>query len=1529
MSVDFRNIRSLRGSQHQAFEELCAQLAREEIPDGAQFYRTAPPDAGMDCYAVLPNGDLWGWQAKYFHGLDASQWRQIDESVKQTLEKHPRLVRYHVCVPLDRTHAQIKKWEQYVENWRQQPAGKGLSVEFIWWGEHELQVRLSEARHAGRVRYFFDTQRFGAEWFRERLEEAKRAAGPRYTPEIHVDLPLTWWFEAFGRTECFFNEVKAQAESVEKALSEVKYAISRLSGIDSDITSPTSELIDNVQQIVEGLKCISPHPAAPSPFAGLIQQLEQSARRVTEILRDMQERNGGSVRQEEETGETRNRGASAEGVSRELQKAIGSLGDRLYILQQFFENAQRGSSASVLLLTGNAGTGKTHLLCDVAEKRMAKGLPTVLIMGQRFTSEDEPWTQALQQLDIRDVRVDEFVGALEAAAQAFGCRLLVVIDALNEGRGPSIWPEHLDAFLAPLEKSPWIGVVLAIRSSSEELVIPEATRTRAVKIVHQGFSDRTYDACRTFFTHYGIELPSTPVLNPEFNNPLFLKILCKGLSDVGERRLPRGLHGITAVFNLFLDAVNQRLARELDYDPKERLVHKAIDKLAEVLAQKEYLYLLRQEAREIVDSLLPNRDFNRSLFHGLIREGILMEETDSRDGEIILIAYERFADHLIVMHWLNQYPTPQQLKKAVRTNGVLGFLLEPVRPVRAGILEAMCIQIPERMKKELLELVPSLKSAWHIGDAFRQSLLWRDTRAFLDSTWTVFEELTKTKNDLYEALDILLTVAVIPEHPLNAEFLHQVLRQCSLPERDAWWSIYLHLAYAADQPGAVHRLIDWASAVAPEQNVEAEVVDLASTALAWMLTTSNRFLRDRATKALVSLLTGRLDATTRLVERFVDVDDPYVTERVYAVAYGVSMRSHDSEAVGKLAQCVYERVFQNGTPPVHILLRDYARGVIERALYLGAHIEVDVKKIRPPYQSTWHPIPTEEEIQTYLTHRNGREDGARDMIEFSVMDGDFALYVVGTNSGYNEWLSLRLDEPAWQSPEERLSALVADFSEAEKSAWQAFEAADDALGKALLPAVLRNIVVDWGNDREEGGAESSQDNQDVQVDMDLAEYPEDFPTHVTELQRRMEAAFNTLREVLTERHFQQLEEILTAKERQKEPPRLDLKIIQRYILKRVFELGWTTQLFGFFDRYTISHYGREARKPERIGKKYQWIAYHEIMAYISDHFQYRGYEYRGADRCYEGPWQAFLRDIDPSCTLHSVPGGTSWGGHAPAWWCPVRYDHWEAPRDPLEWVKTTDDLPKVDELLVVRCPKDDSQWVNLEGFFLWQQGFSDDPEITDDERHELWYKCIGYLVRGQDVIKFMEWAQEVDFWGQWMPEPPGIHTIFLGEYGWSPAFHHLSRVYGLGWARPEPRDGSPCPVEVNVASLHYVSDISSFDCSIDNGYTLHLPVADLIDGLGLRWTGSGADFINKSGQLVAFDPTAHEAGPDALLIRIDSLTEFLQRNELALCWTVIAEKRYLTLGSRAGSHGSLRMSGAYELRPEGAKGFLKHIPRGR
>ena len=164
VSLDWRRIRALDGSQRAGFGELCAQLARVETPFDAQFFRKGSPDAGVECFSVVPNGDEWGWQAKFFtSALSAQQWAQLDDSVKTALQKHHALARYYVCVPWDRSDGRsegsttaMQQWHDHVAKWRRWASDRDMDVEFIWWGSSELLARLSGEEHAGRILFWFN-----------------------------------------------------------------------------------------------------------------------------------------------------------------------------------------------------------------------------------------------------------------------------------------------------------------------------------------------------------------------------------------------------------------------------------------------------------------------------------------------------------------------------------------------------------------------------------------------------------------------------------------------------------------------------------------------------------------------------------------------------------------------------------------------------------------------------------------------------------------------------------------------------------------------------------------------------------------------------------------------------------------------------------------------------------------------------------------------------------------------------------------------------------------------------------------------------------------------------------------------------------------------------------------------------------------------------------------------------------------------------------------------------------------------------
>ena len=1376
-------------------------------------------------------------------------------------------------------------------------------------GAHRSSLTDSASpEHIGRTFFWFGNRGFDQEWFQARLNEAIIAAGPRYTPEAHVDLPIAQDLELFARTEVSIERLKSCAIPLRRALGSVRSAGRTVKEAGQPVR--VNEIIQTSDAILDSLAELKHSPNVELPVARVLQAIaetESSIGRVRDEIRTLESQ------QEMERNDARDRFSPPTHLER-LEGWISQLTLALGDARDVLESADSLANKSILIVNGPGGVGKTHLLCDFAERRTAEGSPTLLLMGHGFRSTDDPWTQTLRQLGMGTATREEFVAALETAAQVANKRALVIVDAINEGKGVEFWPHELESFVHLLEESPWIAIVLSIRTSYVDAIISKEVRNRAATVVHGGFDSLEYDAARKYFSFYGLEFPSTPILHPEFQNPLFLKTLCEGLKRNGQTQIPKGFHGISAAFVLYITAINDNLAEitSLDYDSSDNLVYLAVKGIAEHMAETGDRWLPRSMARDLVNDLLPARPYSRSLYAALVSEGILTEDLDWRSDnsqdQVAYISYERLADHIVVDYLLRTHLDPDNPAAAFAEKGGLAYIRRKEYFLPTGVMEALCIQIPERTGKELARLAPELMDIPYFGFAFLDSITWRSLDAFREDTRDVLSELgEKGQLGRDEVLDCLLTVSTVPGHRFNANYLDERLRRDPMPDRDSWWSTYLHSAWQAGawgSKGAMYRLVDWASGLNSQDEPENEVIDLAAITLTWMFSTPNRFLRDKATKALVSLLTGRLDSAGRLVERFSDVDDPYVAERVYAVAYGVAMRSHNTESVAALASVVYEKVFASGSPPIHILLRDYARGVIERAIHLGANIDVDERLIRPPYKSQWPNIPSEEEVKQHFSSLDGGAyDGgdlewSRNRIWYSVMggpSGDFGNYVIGRTANLS-WLSIPLAESLWQSPKERKRVLLAALSEVERTAYEEYENSRKKVSSLV-------VFISGGQEGENVASTHAIDFEQSQQDFDIAH--------------------QHLIATLTDEHRLELGSLWESEKAG--PPHLDMGLIQRYVLWRVFDLGWTIERFGEFDRFSIRVTGRQATKQERTGKKYQWIAYHEILAYLSDHCQFfdeNRDEERG--RNYEGAWQLDVRDIDPSCTLRDTLGGTGWGPHVPAWWGDALYEEWSEELSHQDWIADKIGIPAVEGFIQVVNPDDGSHWLSLGGLCIWRQPHPAHVDPYRTERRELWLMWTAYIIGADDVEAFLDRAENDDSKARAMAEPPqfGPVAMFLGEYGWSSAFRSFSDSYKkeTGSYRAS---GAEIRIDARPSIADYVAETGGYDGSLDESYIVRLPDAEMLKQLGADWSGQPGEFLDDSGIKAVFDPTTSENGPNSVLIREDLLRKYLEENNLAICWIVSGEK--WTVGGDPGgtNRGILKIDGGYSLTEVGLQGVIE------
>lgn len=1409
MASEWHQIRPFDGSQENAFEELCCQLAEDEHqPRGSRFTRKGRPDGGLECYWTLPSGDEVGWQCKFFlTSPENSQWAQLDKAAKNAIEKHPRLTELVVCLPLDRpdarserkgkkTTSMFDRWNSFVTAWKEFASEKSRTLVVSYWGSHEIFSRLLRDDNAGRYYFWFKRDYFGTRWFKHQVKDQITNCGPRYNPDLNVEVPAARYVDALARTEAFRSEIMDHWGTIRRAAHN-----------DSDVATSNADVKDfraEVESLLALVQSLSEARLSFKPEHSLLREVfERLLQRVNLSFKEAQ--------------------------SDRVRHKLDELSRALWRTLNFLESDRcRLDECPLMLLAGPAGAGKTHFLCEVASKRVGLGQPTILLLGAQF-SNGEPWSQIINQLQLQ-CKTGELLGALDAAAQTQDTRALIIVDAINEGEGRQLWSSYLNGMLELVARYKRVAIILSIRSSYESTLLPDGLdQTGITRVEHHGFAGVGARAAEAFFDYYGILHPRIPAWTSEFQNPLFLRIACETLQNLSLDQFPDGLWKFSNLFLEFLRSVDTKLVRELDIDPESRPATVSSGQLAVAMLDENRDWLTRNEARVIVDSLFPPSGWEHSVFNRLIRENVLVEDTSlqgEQASQVVRFSYERFSDFLLA----------ETLLMTCESGHEVAARLENYDLTRPGLVEALATRTPERFGVELPQVWPR-QAIDNVRTAVLSSVVWRKPQALSSKTLGYLDEWANSDAAFeVDFLDVLVTVSADPSHPFNADFLHDRLRSMTMADRDCWWSTFLQDNFAS--ASSTSRVLSWLSTHSTDR-LSNRSRQLVGKLLAWFFTSSSRPLRDTATKALVRLFQDDLLALKSLLDEFADVDEPYVVERLLATSYGCVLRFQDTSIIPSFAGYLADWFWGRRTEVFGVLARDFARGVSEYAKLTDPNF--DVTPFQPPYDSTLPPFPSDSEIDQAC---NWDGNGAREIRASVTGLGDFSRYVLGLNFGADSnWFKEDVPQNELEEFEQSLTSRQRTFFGVWRGAWSSY----------FLTCLA-------------GASDSKKEKKLARCEASL----------LRSMGKKKQTFFlDGIKPIITEN--------IPAKSINQDKV-FNLKLAQKYILKRVIELGWSETSFGRFDaRWGRASFDRRADKPERLGKKYQWIAWHELLARLGDNYLIED----DTDEIgpYSGPWQLQMqgRDIDPSITIRKTENKSS----GPSWWS-RGYENWALQTPHVDWLRDISDYPELDKLIQVTEPKTGQRFLSLKSFHLWEQPPVRGYARGEYLRRELWVHCRGYLVRKEQSQATRAWARRQNFLGAWMPNAPSLTGVFLGEIGWSPAFrYHQHPFYGMeDWSIPR-----RCPMEVATPCIEYSWE-RGFDCSIDDTISIYVPSPLLAECLMLK-SGRDGRCYDERGELVAFDPSVFEGGRSAFLVDHERLANGLAAHELDVFWVLYSEKRIL------------------------------------
>lgn len=1029
-------------------------------------------------------------------------------------------------------------------------------------------------------------------------------------------------------------------------------------------------------------------------------------------------------------------------------------------------------SSKVCFIKGELGIGKTHILAKMCSKLTLNKEPLFLfILGFKFTTNENILIQ-LQKIAGSEFSFEDYLVYLNEYGKDRNSIVFFIIDAINEGNYLNLWKKDgLYQLIREIENKEFLKLIISFRSDYEQLLVSDEVKKKidsglVSEILHHGLDIDTIESVYKFFNIYGIGFCPLDYIDENYTNPLYVRLLCECLSKVNNvltnnsspfielfkeiqkikdedikddlKKLGNQLFGDEPILNLFLNEFNSNLIKK---------------------RQRKLSYL------EIAEFNFFKRDYNISpsvFLPILTRNCIFVSDIAEKESDKnYSFFYDKLTDYSIASYLFTDFvkvknyhlqPLVDYLNLELSKDNSKSSLYYFVTPQVFNFIDMLYTdKLSRDCNKETYFAVE--KSIYSIKDMdvrqqyldeYVKSYKWRSNKSIRPEFF--FEFCLKNNITLDLFFEVLISCSLKKSSPLNAEFLHSYLLDMTINERDKEWTTYINDCFGSDE-SRVYQII---TSLLNEANFINNLVKdrdrtfLLLVLFSWILTSSNRKLRDETSKAMIVVLKHHLDLVIPLLNKFSNVKEPYVIQRLYGIVLGSIIQSciaNKQDICSSISLFVYKNIFAKDIVYEDILLRDNARLIIEYTYSFFKSTfssEIDLEKVRPPYRS--HDIQSnikEYEVPNYI--------GASEIMNSMKISTEGALY--------------------------------GDF------------------GRYVFESALYDFDCD----------------------------------------------------------------------------KLALK---NYSMNIIFnEIGYNKALSDYDCSRSISYYPGQTDKSERIGKKYQWIAFYKILALASDHFslidRYSPYENR---RNYEGAWEPYVRDFDPTLVSKDILKKQSLVEEISKKENCVVFSEKIDPNDkdlPLNLKTITDNLIVQD---------DKYEWVSLYSFF---QKYS-----AGEEKNKL-ITCIinGFFIKTTELQQYHKVDKKILLKAIKLTnafEVPSTYTSYLKEYPWSQSCNDLIEACNSGLEVTGGDQKINSILEKLTYSCCYLLWEEEYDFSKGSSESRFLPNKDLFDKCKLSFSDSNCELINGNNEVVSISCSGHSPSFNKLVIRKDILDSYLKSNGLSL-----------------------------------------------
>lgn len=967
------------GVQHK-FENLCRQLFTNDYLKENKKSRNLhsnPNNPGIEAEPILDErtNQYIGFQVKFF---DTSvDYGQILHSMEKALQYYTGKLSHIVLYCNKAITSTSKSYINIVELLKK----NNITIELVT----DSAILDAVRKYPYLANYYFGVNTISFEWVVAHNEKSFCDLGERFNRDFNVETETSKRLSLFARDQSAVQYINDKKENLIRKINRIK-----------DDTEQHSDYLEKVRSIVSAFEDVESetigsafewHQYLQSFIVDDLAKINSEISQKKNLLE--------KIRPTIEKGRSR-----VEHKDLEKYNSIRSEIEILYELLDLPEilsltaDENRLITAKELFVTGNAGIGKSHLLAAECQSLMNNQQFAVLLLAGNCYSDLPILDQLSQDCELK-YSFDEFISILEMIGVEHHTFVLLCIDALNETANYRLWKTGLISLSQKIKKCTHVKLAVTYRMEYEKSVVQDALLSEdedVYRIVHTGFASNGLKASKQFFDYYRIPFTLYEYFESEMENPLFLTLYCKTYRN-DEASLPTLYDRLVESANKNIFPILEKRYKLIGFTEDDNIVQSLVDEISTLAFDRKEKNILESDLASI--PFWTANDLPLRPFMSLLAKENLVHTNLIAGNERYFFAYDQMNDYFFARSLFSHDMSDMSIRKTLYEDILQVNDNNIVNLSNSDVFVICCAIYAQKFGKECIDLIDELPEGFEKGyivKSYIRSFIWRDKEYISSNAFLAVAQKYKVSRE--DFWNVLVGNSIKHNHPLNSDFLHTLLMSFRLSERDYYWTKYINEIFY-DESNRLMQLVKMYSSGQSIQMSKEQARQLLILC-GWLLSSSNRMLRDYTSEAMIEILRNEFDLCIVILKAFEKVNDPYIIERLYGVVFGAccKRRRKGNTVYIALAEYVYSTIFDQEFIYPDILLRDYARLIIERFLwenpdYNGCIVH---EKIIPPYKS----FPIEQIDEDYI---NKKYDGGLWQIKSSMsfeghgMYGDFGRYV--------------------------------------------------------------------------------------------------------------------------------------------------------------------------------------------------------------------------------------------------------------------------------------------------------------------------------------------------------------------------------------------------------------------------------------------------------------------------------------------------------------------------------------------------------